>query len=80
MSTEAAPSTETATGNPLPHWTRELPPVDGFYWYREAPGHYSQIVEMDDGDVLYEGDWYFKRNTSKLSGEFWSEPLTPPTV
>jgi hypothetical protein len=64
------------------HWTRELPTVEGFYWYREswaAPEvvlweQDMQWVRLAGGDVPLGNDMPYK-----ITGEFWSVPLSPPT-
>lgn len=62
-------------------WTREMPKVDGFYWYREDD-LFAVVVEVDT-DM---GWIYFTYSdipagpdmSRKINGEFWSEKLTPP--
>lgn len=62
-------------------WTREMPKVNGFYWYRES-GSIPFVVEVDT-----EMGWiYFMYSdlpagpdmSRKIDGEFWSERLIPP--
>lgn len=64
-------------------WTKTFPPVDGFYWYREAR-NLPVIVEVD----TQMGWIYFSYSDCpagpdlqrKIDGEFWDEILTPPQV
>lgn len=64
-----------------PHWTRNLPKEEGFYWYREK----GSVPEV----VFWEQDmqWVMKAGTDvpmgadmahKIEGEFWSVAVFPP--
>jgi len=62
-------------------WTKTLPVIDGFYWYRER-GEKPQIIEWDNdmqwllttgSDIPWGLDMF-----ARIEGEFWSQQLFPP--
>ena len=62
-------------------WTRELPTVEGFYWYRDDNEPQVVLWEQDMQWVRIAGNSIPLGNdmTRKITGEFWSVPLIPPT-
>jgi hypothetical protein len=64
-------------------WSRALPTLEGFYWYREEGSkpevifweHDMQWVRTAGSDIPMGADM-----THKIEGEFWSEMLNPPNT
>jgi len=64
-----------------PHWTKDKPTEDGFYWYREE-GECEIMMwekEMNWGVTCFNEIPYQNENWGNdLYGEFWSERLKEP--
>lgn len=67
-------------------WSKELPKESGFYWWREEPTDFPQVVEFSDMDTVYKCGteipmWTGEQDEDSccaLRGEFWPVKLTPP--
>lgn len=69
-----------------PHWTKDKPTEDGFYWYRWTDGYgdkHKQVIKWyydarESEPTLYKWGSDQPHYPSDLTGEFWSERLIKP--
>lgn len=64
-------------------WTRQLPLISGFYWYREGQWEpevvHFDLGAFDKGPSVAFFDLDNRAHPTELTGEFWLPEIKPPT-